>query len=95
MRTRAQGLYLLHFEPRYQHAGHYLGFADDIARRCGEHLSGGARSSPLVRAARVAGRVGLVRVWIGGDRTLERRLKRQGGLSRHCPVCRASGVYHR
>lgn len=35
-----------------------------------------------------------VRTWTGG-RELERRLKRQGGLSRHCPTCRATGHYHR
>lgn len=90
------GLYLLHFEPRYQHAGHYLGFADDVARRVREHLNSTQRSSPLVRAALGAGSVvELARTWPGGDRHLERRLKRQGGLSRHCPVCRAAGRFHR
>lgn len=33
--------------------------------------------------------------WPSGDRTLERRLKRQGGLSRHCPECRAAGSWHK
>ncbi len=89
------GLYLLHFEPRYRHAGHYLGWSPDIARRCREHLSGDGKASPLVRAALSTGRVGLVRVWPEGSRSLERRLKRQGGLSRHCPVCRSTGSYHR
>lgn len=90
------GLYLFHLEPPYLHAGHYLGYADDLLRRCREHLSSGAKSSPLVRAAlRSGSRVALVRVWDGGDRTLERRLKRQGGLSRHCPICRATGRFHR
>lgn len=89
------GLYLLHFTPRYRHAGHYLGWALDIERRVGEHMRGGAHASPLVRAAARDGRVGLVRVWVNGDRTLERRLKRQGGLSRHCPVCRSTGTYHK
>lgn len=89
------GLYLLHFEPRYKHAGHYLGVADDIARRVREHAGAGSKASPLIRAALGAGsRVTLVRVWLAGDRTLERRLKRQGGLSRHCPTCRRRGTYH-
>lgn len=93
--TAAGGLYLLHFEPPYKHAGHYLGFADDIERRLGEHLSCGAKSSPLVRAALGAGAtVELARSWPGGDRTLERRLKRGGGLSRHCPTCRRAGRFH-
>lgn len=92
----SSGLYLFHFEPRYAHAGHYLGYADDVYRCVCEHLSSNGRSSPLVRAALSVGSdVTLVRVWVGGDRSLERRLKRQGGLSRHCPICRATGSYHR
>lgn len=91
-----RGLYLLHIEPRYRHAGHYLGFAESVAARLREHRSGGSKASPLVRAALGAScTVELVRVWPGGTRTLERRLKRANGLSRFCPVCRASGSYHR
>jgi len=90
------GLYLLHLEPRYRHAGHYLGWAKAIDRRVAEHLTAGVKASPLVRAALAAGStVTVVRHWPGGSRQLERRLKRQGGLSRHCPLCRASGSYHR
>lgn len=90
------GLYLLHFEPRYRHAGHYLGYASSIERRVAEHLACGSHSSPLVRAALAAGSVVTVaRTWPGETRTTERRLKRQGGLSRHCPTCRASHHFHR
>lgn len=89
------GLYLLHFEPRYRHAGHYLGYADAIERRVAEHLACGSKSSPLVRAAIAAGAaVTVARVWTGGDRRLERRLKNAHGLSRFCPTCRAAGSYH-
>lgn len=90
------GLYLLHFEPRYRHAGHYLGWARDIDRRVYEHRSCGVRSSPLVRAAVAAGAdVLLARTWPGWTRTDERRLKRAHGLSRFCPLCRATGSYHK
>jgi hypothetical protein len=90
-----RGLYLLHFDPPYRHAGHYLGFAESIEARLAQHRAGGVKSSPLVRAALGAGSTVIhVRTWPEGDRTLERRLKRQGGLSRHCPNCRASGVFH-
>ena len=92
-----RGLYLLHFEPRYRHAGHYLGYAANVSRRVDEHLSGPAsKASPLVRAALAAGAtVELVRTWPDEGRVTERRLKRQGGLSRHCPTCRRTGAYHR
>lgn len=89
------GLYLLHFDPPYAHAGHYLGWAADVRRRVHEHVRCTGKSSPLVVAALGAGcKVTLARLWPGGSRLLERSLKRQGGLSRHCPICRASGVYH-
>lgn len=90
-------LYLLHLEPRYLYAGHYLGFTSKtVAGRVAEHLGVPSKASPLIRAAIAAGStVELVRTWPGGTRTLERRLKRQGGLSRHCPTCRAKGSFHR
>lgn len=91
-----RGLYLLHLEPGYRHARHYLGWSGDIAHRLEQHQSGGNHASPLIRAALAAGsKVQLVRLWPKADRHLERRLKRQGGLSRHCPVYRAAGSYHR
>ena len=83
MGDRLTGIYLLHLEPRYLHAGHYLGWALDIDRRVREHLQGGTKASPLVRAALAAGcEVTLVRTWPDHDRTEERRLKRSHGLSR-------------
>jgi hypothetical protein len=89
-------LYLLHFDPKYKHAGHYLGYADDPWKRVSEHRHVPSKASPLVRAALGAGAtVVIARLWHDGDRSLERRLKRQGGLSRHCPFCRHSGVFHR
>lgn len=83
------GLYLLHFDPPYEHAGHYLGWAANIERRVAEHLAASSAASPLVRAAIAAGSVvSLARVWVGGDRTLERRLKRRHEGPRLCPLCR-------
>lgn len=84
-----RGLYLLHFDPPYQHARHYLGYADNVERRVVEHLSSSSKSSPLVRAALANGStVELVRTWPGGTRTLERRLKRRHNHGPLCPTCR-------
>lgn len=90
-------LYLLHFDPPYRHARHYLGFTTgDVFERIHEHRHCPSKASPLVQAALGAGStVVLARVWQGGTRTQERRLKRQGGASRHCPFCRVRGEYHR
>lgn len=93
---RAEGLYLLHLSPPYLHAEHYLGYARDIRRRVEQHRSGGTKASPLIAAAIDQGsQVLLARVILGGDRQMERRMKNGGGLSRHCPICRAGGRWHR
>jgi hypothetical protein len=86
-------LYLLHLEPRYQHAGHYLGYTPEptVERRVSEHLNGSAKASPLILAALDAGcSVTIARRWEGRqyDRKLERTKKNSGGLCRQCPVCR-------
>lgn len=83
------GVYLLHFTRRYQHAGHYTGYADDIARRVEQHRAGrGARLVEVITAAGIG--FELARVWPGATRSKERRLKRSGGASRYCPLCRAA-----
>lgn len=78
-------LYLLHFAPRYRHAGHYLGYTEDLVARIRLHLRG--RGSPLVKAAVKAGcKVTLVRLW-NADGNAEQELKRQGSRARLCPLC--------
>lgn len=82
-------IYLLHFDPPYKHARHYLGWTegDDPWPRIIRHLQG--QGSPLVRAAVESGSlVTLARTWSDSDRYKERRIKNGGGLRRVCPVCR-------
>ena len=80
------GVYLLHIEPGYKHAHHYLGFAEDIEPRINAHLHGhGAR---LTQVAVDAGcSLVLVRVWPGATRRDERRLKNQKHAPALCPIC--------
>ena len=89
-------VYLIHFQQPYKHARHYLGWVHSptfLEPRLGAHRDGaGARLMAVITAAGIGWE--LVRTW-PANRAFERRLKRQGGLSRHCPVCRATGVYHR
>ena len=86
-------LYLLHLEPGYKHAAHYLGFtpAAQVERRVLEHLSGGPKASPLVKATLQAGcRVNLVRTWTDekATRTRERQMKNTKNVPDYCPICR-------
>lgn len=80
-------VYLLHFTRRYAHAGHYLGVTTNLERRVHQHRKGGgSRLMAVVSQAGIDFTV--ARLW-EGDRTKERQLKRQGGASRLCPVCKA------
>jgi hypothetical protein len=88
-------VYLLHIEPAYRHARHYVGWTEEhtVTHRVNQHLSGGCKATPLVIAALMAGsRVTLARAWEGAafDRAFERKLKERGGASRarRCPLCR-------
>jgi predicted GIY-YIG superfamily endonuclease len=78
--------YLFHFDQRYEHAGHYTGWATDLDRRLPEHFSGrGARLLEVITQAGIGFR--LARTWPGVTRARERQLKNQGGASRYCPIC--------
>jgi predicted GIY-YIG superfamily endonuclease len=79
-------VYLLHFDQRYRHAGHYTGWTEDLAARLARHAVGdGARLLEVVHQAGITWQ--LARIW-PGPRARERQLKRQGGASRHCPLCK-------
>lgn len=83
-------VYLLHFAPRYRHAGHYLGYTENVPKRFRLHLKG--RGNPLVAAAVENGsKVILVRIW-HGDGNAERDLKRYGSRGRLCPLCTPGAV---
>jgi hypothetical protein len=83
-------VYLLHFSQRYGHAGHYTGWAKrgELFRRLSEHEAGNGKASPLIRALLGAGgHFVLARTW-EGDRHFERSIKKRGGASRLCPICK-------
>lgn len=86
---RSEGtIYLLHFSQPYAHAKHYIGYASPghLDSRLEEHRRGtGARLMQVIREAGIDFTV--ARTWEGG-RTRERQLKRQGGASRCCPLCK-------
>ncbi|MBV9688389.1 MAG: hypothetical protein JO202_01640 [Ktedonobacteraceae bacterium] len=83
-------VYLLHFERRYQHAGHYLSSTHDLAARLAQHRAGtGARWMEVIAQAGIAWTV--ARVWDGG-RDVEMQLKRWHSGVRLCPLCRREAV---
>ncbi len=91
-------VYLLHFDQRYEHAGHYTGWADDLDQRLAQHQRGaGARLVEVITQAGIGFRV--ARLWPGASRARERSLKNSGGASRYCPICqderKARGEFRR
>lgn len=85
MTARAGTVYLLHFDRRYRHAGHYIGWAVNLNARLAAHRRGhGARLLQVVHAAGIGWQ--LARTW-PGSRDRERQIKTQGGASRCCPLC--------
>ena len=88
-------VYLLHFDRPYRaktgkrmkEAGHYIGFTWNLQERIKEHASGqGARLLEVISEDGIG--FSVARVWEGGDRKLERRLKRRKKARLICPCCR-------
>jgi len=89
-------VYLIHFDRLYMPypgaqlrdcAGHYCGWTENLAARLARHAAGdGARLLAVVHQAGISWQ--LARIW-PGPRERERQLKRQGGASRRCPLCKA------
>lgn len=83
-------VYLIHFEPAYKHARHYLGFAEDVSSRYYAHIHGqGARLTQV--ASEWGCELILAQVWNDGTRQLERQLKKRHNAPSLCPICAARG----
>jgi predicted GIY-YIG superfamily endonuclease len=79
-------VYVLHFDPPYKHAKHYIGYAENVKERFECHLKG--NGNPLVRAAVEAGcKISLAHVFEGADRTFERRIKSRRDVCKWCKLC--------
>lgn len=86
-------VYLIHFEEKYHHSRHYIGFVDGkedrLKSRIEYHRAG--RGSKLLKAvAQALINFKVVRVWRDGDRNFERKLKNNKKSSRFCPICNPS-----
>jgi hypothetical protein len=83
-------VYLVHLQPAYRHARHYLGFAErsGLPKRLREHATSDHVGARLLRVALAAGGdFELTRLWVG-SRKLERQLKQRKATPRLlCPAC--------
>lgn len=88
-------VYLLHFDPPYKHAGHYMGVTnrEDVNDRVGEHQRG--EGAKLCRIALKAGStITLARVWLDVPRKSELKWKGRS-LKPLCPICRGKHEHSR
>jgi hypothetical protein len=78
-------VYLLHLDPPFKHARHYVGWTSNLTGRLEDHRAG--RGAKLLRAVREAGGTfRLARIW-PGTRSLERAIKDRKDSPRLCPEC--------
>jgi hypothetical protein len=81
-------IYLIHIEPPYNKAAHYLGFCanERLSERLKEHARG--RGAKLAANAIKAGRkLYLARTFPDGDRQLETKMKSASHFKQLCPFC--------
>jgi predicted GIY-YIG superfamily endonuclease len=83
-------VYLIHFDKKYKHAQHYIGFVEnDLVKRMKLHRSGnGAKLLSALNAQGIT--YDVVRTWNDADRNFERSLKNRKKSSCLCPVCSAN-----
>ena len=81
-------VYLLHLDPAYKHARHYVGWTSNLDERLEAHRAGrGARLLEAVKEA--GGSFHLARTW-PGSRSLERAIKDRKEAPKLCPDCSPS-----
>lgn len=83
--------YLLHFLAPLAHAKHYCGWTQNLEQRIEQHRKGQSSRIMEVLHERNIG-FEVAKTWSNTTRKFERRLKSQGGLSRHCPICIKEGL---
>jgi predicted GIY-YIG superfamily endonuclease len=81
-----QGVYIVHLDSKLAHAQHYIGYAEDVYRRIGEHKKGqGARMLQVCVERGISFQ--LARVFPKRNRGFERRLKNRRNSRVLCPIC--------
>lgn len=79
--------YLLHFNDKFSHAQHYVGWTSNLTRRINAHRK--SQGSKLVAAVNAAGIDWIVaRTWPNTTRHDERKLHNLHGAAPICPVCK-------
>jgi len=81
-------VYLLHFHCSIRHNAHYLGFSVNLEKRLARHRAGTSGVNLMKELHEKGIGFELARTWENVTVLRERQLKKQGGRSRLCPLCR-------
>lgn len=87
-------IYLIHFDEKFGHSQHYMGYASDFEKRMERHRKG--RGSVLLKKIQEAG-IGwqVVRKWENVGPQAEAELKRYHNNRRLCPICEKQFAFER
>jgi predicted GIY-YIG superfamily endonuclease len=87
-------IYLIHFDEKFGHSQHYLGYASDFEKRMERHRKG--RGSNLIKKIQEAG-IGwrVVRKWENVGPQAEAELKRYHNNRALCPICQGQLAYEK
>ena len=87
-------VYLIHFQTKLKHAGHYVGYAAHVSQRIAHHKHGtGARILAACNALGIE--YDIARTWDSEGRDFERKLKNCKNAARYCPKCNEHArAYH-
>lgn len=90
----SMSVYILHFDQKYKHARHYVGWANDVQARFKHHQDGtGARLCQVLNTAGITYQI--ARIFEGADKSFERKLKNTNNTARYCPLCNIKAIeYH-
>lgn len=87
-------IYLIHFDEKFGHSRHYLGWASDFEKRMERHRKG--RGSNLIKKIQEAGiDWQVVRKWENVGPQAEAELKRYKNNRRLCPLCAGQLAFER
>jgi predicted GIY-YIG superfamily endonuclease len=85
-------IYLIHFEEKYHHAQHYIGWTENIDNRFKSHLKN--NGSKLLKAVNKKGiKYKIIKTW-EGTRFFERRMKKWKKAKIFCPICNENPSKH-
>lgn len=86
MRRKKAHVCLIHFDQKYHHAGHYLGFSKHLWFRIIMHRAN--TGAKLLREVNKAGiDWSVVRTWSVDSQAFERELKKRKNNPSLCPIC--------